>query len=116
MNDIEERRIKLIKDIKNFAVYRLGISQNPSFRKVKDLDTFFVVYASRKDSIESVLGRWGNKIFDDKEECQQREKELKSQGYDTLQMTWEAYGAKDCPITKSMIRLSKTRFNLLSPS
>ncbi len=111
--DTLEERITLIKDIKKFALRTLGISQNSSFTKISDLDAFFVVYASKKDCIESVLGRWGNERFEEQEECRQREKELETQGYDTLQMAWEAYGAEDCPITKSMIKSSKTRLTYL---
>lgn len=108
MRDLEET-ISIVRDAKRFALENLGISQNPSFTTTGDFKTYFIVYASRHDRIESVLGEWSNEPFDNPEECNRRENELQSQGNDTLQMTWETKGSNDCPITSSMTKISKTR-------
>src|SRR3989338_2237635 len=112
MADLEER-MAIIHDIKMFAVKSLGIKPNRSFRKISEVKEFFIVYASRNDRIQSVLGRCGYKIVEDEEECLQLKQRLESKGYDTLETTVEAYGTEDCPITRSMISSSKTRLTYL---
>jgi hypothetical protein len=113
MNDLEGK-IGLIKDIKEFAVDKLGITPNPSFEKVGAVDFFHVLYASRPDKIESAIkNRFKNLIYEDQEECKKKEEFFNSRGYDVLKMTWEAIGKKDCPITSSMLESSKTRQSYL---
>ena len=108
-----DERIKLIKDIKKFTIKRLGIIPNSSFETFEDTATFFAIYASKKDKVESVLGEWGNEFFKDEGECLERKSELDLDGFDTLQMTWEAHGSKDCPITPAMLKGSKNRLTYL---
>lgn len=109
MADLEER-IGLVKDIKRFAVKRLGVSENPSFNRVGGVDVFHVLYASRTEGIESAIeNKWGNRVYEDEDECKKDEEVLQSKGYDVLRMTWEAIGTEDCPITSSMLGCSKTR-------
>lgn len=109
----KEEKITLINEVKNFGINELGISDNPSFTQFADMTKFFVVYASKKDEIKSVLGKYGNNTFDNPKECQELEDKLKRKGHDTLQMTWEACGIVDCPITSAMINASKTRLTYL---
>jgi predicted aminopeptidase len=114
MNNLE--KIELIKDIKKFAVHRLGISPNPSFKKVGGGKTFHSLYASRTDKLESIItGRYRNLGYTDKEkeECKRDEKLLISKGHDVLRITFEAVGSENCPITDSMLKSSKTRLAYL---
>lgn len=111
MENLEER-IKLVKDIKKFAVKKLGICENGSFENVSGDKHAYVVYASRRDKIEPAMGR-AYEIFEKKGDCDILQKELKKRGFDTIQVLWEAWGSEECPITQSILRASKTRLSYL---
>lgn len=105
-----EERICLVKDIKRFAVQQLGITPNPIFSKVGETDSFYIIYASRTDRIESVISYTSrNRAFRDIRSCQEYQRKLESKGYDTLRVRVEAFGDRNCFITKSLLRNSKTR-------
>lgn len=105
-----ESKIKLILDIKEFAVKEMGIAPNNSFRKVNNIDAVYGLYASRKDQIKSIIrDKWEYKSYENKNDCEKEEKLLKAKGYDVLKVKFEAWADKNFQITNSLIASSKTR-------
>ncbi len=51
-----ESKLNLIRNAKRFAVERLGIAENPSFEKVKDINGFYGVFVAWKHRLSSPFG------------------------------------------------------------
>lgn len=102
MEDLE-KKLEQIKEIKQFGE-DLGLYFNKSFSKV-DLSksSFYLVYASYKDSIESVTTK-PFEFFENNKEAEKRAKELEKAGYDVHLFYASAHAVKDCQITKSLLK------------
>ncbi len=114
---MDRKKVKLVKDLKGFAVEELGIPENRAFSRVSNVRTRHVVYHSKADEIRPALENsrgWNG--FDDKSEALSLQMELQQEGHHTLYMTWETYANKkkmDCPLTSSMLEASKARLSYL---
>lgn len=113
--DIKEEKVKLIRGLKKFCVDEIGIAKNKSFTRIVSLDKYYVVYASRKDKIESAFGKWGNRIFENKKDCENLTQELEKVGFDTFNASLEAHGDEICQITRSTLLCSKTEISYIIP-
>jgi len=98
-----EARIKLVKDIKRFAIKELGIAPNDSFRKVAKTEGLYVIYVSKKERIEMVA----DGAFPNKKDCNAFQRDMQSQGFEIFWGLISGWGDEDCPITQSLIKRTK---------
>ncbi|MFA5887992.1 MAG: aminopeptidase [Candidatus Nanoarchaeia archaeon] len=107
-----EERIALARDVKRFAVEELGISPNPSFKRVEEdnkKSRFYGVYCSYKDRIESAAGRMGFIRCDNRADWENVSAKWEKAGFDIFAVTWEALSSSVCPITKFLLKAPKHR-------
>lgn len=100
-----EARVKLVKDLKKFAVKELGIVPNRSFTRMNKANIYYLIYVSESEDIE-----WADtKLFSSRKECNEFNKEMKSQGYHTFWRLIEGFGDGSCPITLPLIKGKRAR-------
>lgn len=114
-----KERIKLIYEIREFAINNLGLKQNKTYTKYVELNErdylVNVLVASRKDKLEAYkwtfpfFGSFPYKGFYNLEEAKKEEQVLKEQGYDTYIRKAGAFstlGWFDDPIYSYMLNYS----------
>ena len=106
-----EKNIKLVKNIKRFAVEEMGITPNKSFEKVISSEEFYCLYVSQQDKIESIfdIPEDGEFLGDNKDAAEMRRRIFSKEGYHTLLFSFEGYGGEECQISQSLLKDSTCR-------
>jgi predicted aminopeptidase len=115
LGDQERAKIRLIQDVKTFAMEHLGMDPSSSYSTFVRLDGPYVSYnlsAARKDALQPyrwwfpIIGRVPYKGFFQKEYALREERRLAAQGYDTYVRGVRAFstlGYFNDPILSSML-------------
>lgn len=109
MNERQKRIRQVISEAKEFAS-DYGIVENDLMTHVvsqKDV-SYWGVYASPKDEIKRVIGKFGNETWSSWQDAKARSCELESKGFETYLRIFPAFSNEDCQITYSVLNSSDT--------
>ena len=116
--DSLKSKLRLIKEIKRFAIDSLGINPSENYENLfdqKGKPVMWVVTACKKNKLEPYywkfpfLGKFSYKGYFDEGKAIEEEKVLKKQGYDTdigIVNAWSTLGWFKDPIMSSMLKKS----------
>lgn len=109
MNERQKRIRRVISEAKEFAS-DYGIVENNLMTCVVEQKgvSYWGVYASPKDEIRRVIGKFGNETWSSWQDAKARSRELESKGFETYLRIFPAFSNEDCQITYSVLNSSDT--------